>query len=64
MPAETLYRMDDQTFFHLGTWCERYYRLDEAVAKRDAIVAMLESMPVEDAEYSMNHGWPHVANLL
>ncbi len=58
------YMMDDATFQHLTTWCDRQYRDDEATDKRNAIMEMLEAMPVEDAEYSLSHGWTHVANLL
>ncbi len=58
------YLMDDATFQHLTTFCDRFFRDDEATNKRNAVVSMLEAMPPEDAEYSLSHGWPHVVGLL
>ncbi len=58
------YWMDEATFQHLTTWCDSYFREEEATEKRNRMIEMLEAMPSEDAEYSMSHGWPHVANLL
>jgi hypothetical protein len=64
MTTEALYRMDDATYRHLNDWCDSFYRMEESTAKCDAIIAMLEAMPAVDAEYSLSHGWQHVANLL
>jgi hypothetical protein len=61
---QATYKMDDATFRHLTAWADDYFRPEEAVERRDAIVALLEAMPTDDAEYSLGHGWPHVANLL
>ena len=60
----TTYEIDDATFVHLSDWCERNTRdADEANAVSCKIIAYLESLPIEDAEYSLSHGWTHVRDL-
>ena len=60
----TAYTLDAATFEHLTAWCERETRTaDEADALRERMIRWLESVPVEDATYSLSHGWPHVRNL-
>jgi hypothetical protein len=59
------YKLDDFTFEHLTAWCDREtHTADEADQLRDRIIAYLESLPLEDAQYSVSHGWPHVRNLV
>jgi len=59
------YKIDDYTFSHLTDWCEREtFVEDEALALRERIIAYLEALPTEDAEYSLDHGWPHVRSLV
>ncbi len=58
------YMMDDATFAHLTTWCYDHFWDEEAMERRNDIITMLEAMPDDDARYSLDHGWPHVANLL
>ena len=60
----THYIMDDATFQHLTDWCEQQLREDEFLAVRDQIINFLEASEVEDAEYSINHGWWHVHDLM
>jgi hypothetical protein len=60
----TRYDMDDATYQHLTSWCDRQYREGEAELKREQMANLLQSMSPEDAEYSLSHGWSHVANLL
>ena len=62
--SATTYSMNDPTFDHLTAWCDSFYREEEATEKRNQILDMLEAMSPEDAEYSLAHGWQHVANLL
>lgn len=60
----TTYKLDDPTYVHLAAWCERETRdYAEAEWLLDRIKTFLESLPVEDAEYSLSHGWSHVRNL-
>ena len=60
----TTYKLDDPTFIHLAAWCERETQ-DAAEAEwlLDRMQTFVESLPVEDAEYSIAHGWPHVRSL-
>jgi hypothetical protein len=59
------YKLDDSTFEHLTAWCERETRTaDEALELRGKMIDYVQSLPVEDAEYSIGHGWPHVRNLV
>jgi hypothetical protein len=59
------YRMDNATFEHLVAWCDREtHTSDESDALSSRIVGFLQSQPVEDAEYSLSHGWTHVRNLM
>ena len=60
---EQMYVMDDATFTHLTTWCESGYApfaYEEADAVRERIMAFLQSECVEDAEWHLNCGWPHL----
>ncbi len=59
-----LYRMDDYTFAQLENWCQRECREDEWATVRDQVVNYLESVSEDDAEYSLNHGWAHILNLI
>jgi hypothetical protein len=62
--APAQYKLDDSTFEHLTAWCERESRdADEALELRGKMIDYVQSLPVEDAEYSVSHGWPHVRNL-
>lgn len=62
--------MDNATFDHLSAWCdtqrvERHGETEvEADALRGRIVTYLESQEIGDAEYALDHGWPHVAALV
>lgn len=58
------YRMDDATREHLAAWCARNCREEDAEQTFDRIVAHLEALDAEDAEYSLSHGWQHILNLL
>ena len=59
------YQMDNSTWEHLTEWCQRNtHTEDEAQVLRDDIVQHLEALDVEDAEYSLNHGWTHVRDVM
>jgi len=63
------YNMDDATFQHLTDWCDSQVveregqTEDSADLLRETILVYLQSCDVEDAEYSISHGWTHVRNL-
>ena len=66
MTTEARYQMDDFTFQHLTHWCDTQgpWASEHATECRNAIVYYLERLSVKDAEYSINHGWSHVARLV
>ena len=63
--TEELYSMPDDTRRHLLAWCDRETMTGrEADALALSIITLLESFTEAEAEYSLNHGWAHVRNLL
>ena len=58
------YRVNDWTFEHMSAWCERNVRSDELHDVREAMIRYLESGSIEDAEYSLSHGWQHIYDLV
>lgn len=62
MTTARRYVMDDETFQHLTDWCEDNVSQPDVV--RESIMMYLTKLDVEDAEYSLRHGWWHVYNLV
>jgi len=61
----TKYTMDDATWQHLTDWCyASTHTDDESQELRDQIVAHLEALDKEDADYSLSHGWTHVRDVM
>lgn len=62
--TENRYSIDDATFAHLNRWAEVALRDEERDAIVTAIIAYLEGGSVDDAEYSLAHGWAHIRDLV
>ena len=57
------YQIDNATFDHLSAWCDAQLRDDERETVRDRILGYLSDCDVEDAAYSLSHGWRHIQDL-
>lgn len=65
MTTAPKYQMDDRTFAHLTEWTSANTdSWAEADLLRERMATYLESLSLDEAEYSLNHGWTHVRNLL
>lgn len=59
------YVMGDATFAHLTAWCERVTLTpEEADLLRERIIVHLQQLPESEAAWEMDHGWPHIRDLL
>ena len=58
-----IYQIDNATLSHLNEWCERNVREEDCEDVRNRILSYLEDCDTVDAEYSLSHGWQHIADL-
>lgn len=58
------YKLDDATFAHLSRWAEVTLRDEEREEVVGKIIAYLEGGSIDDAEYSLAHGWSHIRDLV